>query len=431
MNLPAAVLPRLYADRISTSGKNSGSLDLKWDDVEELAVVDGFRAGREGTRVQGLSDVPARHYLGHASTNAEMGLWFRVAPELHFFGVEAARRVAAMRLDAFRSHVVNGDWINPARGAYTLAVTVTTLPEVDQPHFAAWRLELDGNSAEMIPVEVTNEEFDLLAPLCGAWPVEELAGKTIALIGAGSIGSAIAESLAAFGIRRVKLVDPDRLQSHNFARHRVHSKHLGRHKVLALSELLRERDPEIDVEALTLDVIYDADLVRPMLREVDAIVVSSDGVDSRRAANHLIRRAGKAGIFACVLADGAFGEVLRTRPPRTGCLLCARAELVERGSMNPESGLDRGYGEGTRHLPMTAVGGDLGLVGAIAAKATVATVLEELGYRDQRLPGDHAIIGLQPKPGMAPPFDIEFAGELRWGHLPRPRDNCPTCGSLP
>ncbi len=431
MKLPAAVLPRLYADRIAASGKNSGSLDIKWDEVEELAVVDGFRAGREGTRVQGLSEVPARHYLSHASTIPETGLWFRVDPELHLFGVEAARRVAAMRLDAFRGHVVNGDWINPAHGAYTLAITVATLPEIEQPHFAAWRLEPDGNSAEMIPVEVAEEKFDLLAPLHGAWPVEELAAKTIALIGAGSIGSAAAEGLAAYGIRQVKLVDPDRLQSHNFARHRVHPKHLGRHKVIALSELLRERDPEIEVEALTLDVIYDADFVRPMLREVDAVIVSSDGVDSRRAANHLIRRAGKAGIFACVLADGAFGEVLRTRPPRTGCLLCARAELVEGGSMNPESGLDRGYGEGTRHLPMTAVGGDLGLVGQLAAKATISTMLEDLGRRDQRLPGDHAIIGLQPKPGMAPPFDIEFASELRWRCLPAPRDDCPTCGNRP
>ena len=428
MNLPAVVLPKLYADRIAASGKNSGSIDLKFDEAEQLAVVDGFREGRYGGARRGLSDVPRRHYLGHASTDAGMGLWFRVDPELHVVGIEAIRRGATTRLDAFRGHVVGADWTNPGRRGYTLAVTVTRLPEIDEPHFAAWRLQPDNNSAEILPIEVVDEEFDLLAPLHGVWPVGALADRTIALVGAGSIGSAAAEGLAAYGIRRLVLVDPDRLRSHNFSRHRAHPENLGRYKVTALSARLKERDQAMEIEALAIDVIYDADIIRPMLREVDAALVTSDGVDSRRAANHLVRRAGKPAVFACVLADGAFGEILRIRPPRTGCLLCARAELIAAGAMNPEPALDRGYGTGTRHLPMTAVGGDLGLVGQLAAKTIVATLLDDLGYREQRLPGDHAIVGLQPKPGMAAPFDIEFAGEVRWRPLPPPRENCPTCG---
>jgi NAD(P)-dependent dehydrogenase (short-subunit alcohol dehydrogenase family) len=430
MKSPAIVLPRFYADRIAASGKNSGALDLKWDATEALAVVDGFREGLQGTRIQGLSAVPGRHYLGYASTNVGMGLWFRVEPVLHLFGIEAARRIAAVDLGAFRRHVVNGNWTNPGHGAYTLAITVTTLPETDRLDFAAWRLHPENDSAEMLPIDVAEEEFDLLAPLQGVWPVEDLAGKTIALIGAGSIGSAAAESLAAYGIHHLVLVDPDRLQSHNFARHRVHPKDLGRHKVTALFDRLQERDPAMKGEALTIDVVYDADLVRPILREVDVVLVSSDGVDSRRAANHLIYRANKSAVFACVLADGAFGEILRIRPPRTGCLSCARAALFDNGGMSPEPTLDRGYGEGTRHLPMTAVGGDLGFVGQLAAKAAVATILEGLGYREQRLPGDSAVMGLQPKPGMAPPFNIEFAGEVRWSQLPPPREDCPTCGHI-
>jgi hypothetical protein len=56
-------------------------------------------------------------------------------------------------------------------------------------------------------------------------------------------------------------------------------------------------------------------------------------------------------------------------------------------------------------------------------------LLEDLGYREQCLPSDHAIIGLQPKPDMAPPFDLEEAAEVRWRGLPDPRPECPTCGS--
>lgn len=97
--------------------------------------------------------------------------------------------------------------------------------------------------------------------------------------------------------------------------------------------------------------------------------------------------------------------------------------------MSPEPTLDRDYGTGTRHLPMTAVEGDLGLVGQLAAKVAVSTLLEPLGYREQRLPGDHAILGLQPKPDMAPPFDLNCAGELGWRNLPAPEPSCPTCGT--
>jgi molybdopterin/thiamine biosynthesis adenylyltransferase len=428
MSEPFVLLPALYAERIDASGKNSGTLDLKFDAAEQVAVVDGFRGGRDGGRRQGLSDVPPKHYLAFATTQPGMGLWFRVKPELHLLGVEATRRDSGIGISTFRQHVVGGDWIQPGLHAYTLALTVSEPSNPGEPRFAAWRLQPDKDMAIRVQTEVVEERIDLLEPLRDSWHVDELAHKTVALIGAGSIGSAAAEALASYGIRQLALVDPDRLRSHNFARHRVHAANLGRYKVSALAKLLQERDSCVQVEAMPIDVIYDADRVRPMLREVDAVLVSSDGVDSRRAANHLARRAAKPAVFACVLGDGAFGEIMRICPPRTGCLLCARAELIASGGIDPEPALDLGYGTGSRHLPMTAVGGDLGLVAQLAAKIVVATLLDDLGYRDQRLPGDHAIVGLQPKPGMAPPFDIERAGEVRWRPLPPPRDDCPTCG---
>jgi hypothetical protein len=115
----------------------------------------------------------------------------------------------------------------------------------------------------------------------------------------------------------------------------------------------------------------------PLFAEASIILVASDGIESRRAANHLARRADKPVVFACVLMDGAYGEVLRIPTPAVGCLLCARDELIRSGAMiNPETHLDRDYGTGTRHRPMTAVGGDLTLVGNIAAKAAVTTLLQ-------------------------------------------------------
>jgi molybdopterin/thiamine biosynthesis adenylyltransferase len=427
MTLPLVVLPELYGEKLHKSRPGFGTLAIKWSPREGIAVVDGYREGRDGGGRLGQSEVPQRHHLANAVTDRSMGLWYRVEPDAHLFGVEAARRDARITIEGFREQVRASGWIAPRPGHLTLAVTVTTVPDADRPHFAAWTLSADG--AEMCLVDVVPERYDLLDPLRDHWPLEVLTDKTILLVGTGSIGSVAAHALACNGARRLILVDPDRLLSHNFVRHACHPRELGRFKVNALHDQLHDRDPLCDVEPLVADVIYDANLIRSVLREVDAVVVATDGVASRRAANHLIRRAGKPAVFACVLENGAFGEVMRIRPPTVGCLLCARAELIESGGMNPEPRIDRGYGTGTRHLPMTAAPGDLALVGQLAAKATVATLLEPAGFREQRLPGDHAIIGLRPKPGIAQPFNLEQAGAVSWRDLPPPREDCPTCGA--
>ncbi|WGD45256.1 hypothetical protein [Streptomyces cathayae] len=110
-----------------------------------------------------------------------------------------------------------------------------------------------------------------------------------------------------------------------------------------------------------------------------------------------------------------------------GCLTCRRHSLTEAGSLDPEPALDAGYGTGTRHRPMTAVGPDLHLVAHLAAKTAAATLLEHAGHPDQRLPGEHALIGLRRQPGWAAPFDLGRTAELRWLPATPPRPGCPTC----
>jgi hypothetical protein len=189
------------------------------------------------------------------------------------------------------------------------------------------------------------------------------------------------------------------------------------------------RDSGLEIREWPLDLIHDADQIRPLLREVDIALVSTDGVDSRRTASHLIHRAGKPAVFACVIEDGAYGELQRIRPGATGCIHCLRETYREQGLIDSEAMLDREYGAGTRHLPMTAVTDDLGLVGDLAAKMTLATLLEPGGHRDQRLADDLAILSLRPKPNRPAPFDLELCGELRWHPLPPPRPDGPTCSS--
>ena len=427
---PAIVLPKQYADSIAASGAKYGTLDIKWSAAEQLALIDGLHIGVDsGGGRTGMSDLTRSwHALANLPRQSAMGLWYRVEPVLHAAGFQARIQSGAVPLDAFKSAVL-GRWVTPARTS-TITVTCTTIDtddgdEVD--HWAGWLIHGATDEALWCALAVVDEAEPLLTPLAESWPLAELADRRVLLIGAGSIGSAAAQALASAGIRHLTLVDPDRLLNHNFARHRAHPRNVGRFKVDAVREQLRDRDPDLDVDALRLDVIHDADQLRPLLPGIDIAVVSVDGIEPRRVANHLIRKAGKPAVFACVLEDGAFGEVIRLEPHRTGCLLCARAALRESGGINPEPSLDRGYGTGTRHLPMTAVTTDLSLVGDLAAKTALATLLDPRGFRDQRLAGDHAILSLRPKPGRAAPFDIERAGDIRWHPLPPSRPGCPSC----
>lgn len=424
MTAELIVLPSYYAARIVDCGRPSGLIHVKQDQREALFVVDGYTKGVREGGLRGGSDWVREHYLAHASTDPR-GVWYRADIRLHGLGVEGQMRSASLPLEHFKA-AVDG-WIGLHHNALSLAITYARLGD-GELNWQAWSLSEAEDRARLVQIAVVDEELPLLAPLVGHWPLEELAEAHVVVIGAGSIGSVANDALSAYGVGRLTIVDPDRLLVHNFARHRADPRQLGRHKVNAERERLLARNRNLTVDALTLDVIYDADVMRPLFEQANIVLVAADGVNARRAANHIARRASTPAIFACVLENGAYGEIIRTRP-RQACLLCARAALLDQDGIAPESTLDRGYGTGTRHLPMTAVGGDLGVVGQLAAKVTVATILEALGHREQRLPGDQLVIPLRPRPGLAWPFDRDTSLDMRWHALPGPRPNCLTCGA--
>jgi molybdopterin/thiamine biosynthesis adenylyltransferase len=424
MSDPLIVLPNYYGERMLKVPHKSGYIEVRHDAREDLYVIDGFTRGRDQGGWHGGSAFVAGHYLAHAGRDTR-GVWYEVHPALHQAGIEGRMKQGSLPLQSFKD-ATDVAWLGLNRDAGALAVTYALLDD-GAPDWRAWMLSEQHGVGQMIPIAVVEEEPVLLAPLFGHWPVEDLARAHVVVVGAGSIGSAADDVLLSYGVGHLTLVDPDRLLTHNFARHRAHPRSLGRHKVNAERDRLIDRDPTIRVDALPLNVIYDADIMRPLFAGAAVVIVAADGVDARRAANHIAARVGTPAIFACVLENGAYGEIITTHPG-SGCLLCARAELQAAGGMAPETTLDRGYGRGTRHLPMAAVGGDLALVGQMAAKAAVATILGSKGHREQRLPGDQAVVSLRPRPGLAVPFDADTALQITWRDLPESRPDCVSCG---
>ncbi|MET9834793.1 ThiF family adenylyltransferase [Streptomyces sp. NPDC006385] len=403
-----------------------GRLSLRINHPEHFAVVRGLSERAEG--ILPVEPPPEQRLLGSYPA-VSTGWWCRVHADLHLIWLALrARRGMLMKLDAFRAAVPNGYKApgDPGYWAITHAPGLKdAYPEHDLPDLVAWHVTREG--AQPISVSVEPEATGI-RQLRDHWPVEELQNTRVMLIGAGSIGSATAHALAGYGVGHVTLVDPDRLDWHNLVRHTSSRRHVGRSKVTALAEELASLRPDTAVTPLSLDVIEHADRIRALLADTHLVVCTADGVAPRRVAGHLARRAGLTAVLACVLQDGALGEILRLRPwPQHGCLTCRRQSLAEAGGLDPEPALDAGYGTGTRHRPMTAVGSDLHLVAQLTAKAAVATVLERAGHPDQRLPGEHALLGLRRQPDWAPPFNLSYTNELRWLPATPPRSGCPTC----
>lgn len=420
------LIPQGAATRLRTAGP-SGRLSLRISRPDDLAVVSGISDSADGSIIS-VDPAPGNRMLAGCDS-LPTGYWYRATGELHaLWYLLRVRRGTSLKLDAFKDAVPSG-FKTPGDGGY-VAITHApgvkdAFPESGLPDLLAWHVTRAG----IQPLEVSVEpEVTGVLQLEGHWPVEELRSTRVMLIGAGSIGSATAHALAGYGVGHLTLVDPDRLQWHNLVRHTSSRKHIGRTKVTALSEELTQLRPDTRVAPVALDVIEHADRIRALLTDTDLVVCAADGVAARRVTGHLARRAGLTAVLACVLQDGALGEILRLRPwPQHGCLTCRRQTLAKAGSVDPERALDAGYGTGTRHRPMTAVGPDLHLVAHLAAKSAVATLLERAGHPDQRLPGEHALLGLRRQPGWAPPFDLHRTAELRWLPATPPRPGCPTC----
>lgn len=200
----------------------------------------------------------------------------------------------------------------------------------------------------MTPEAVQRYSRHLLLKEIGGPGQATLGRATVAVIGAGGIGSPALLYLAAAGVGRLILIDDDRVDLSNLNRQIAHSTaRVGALKVESAAEALCALNPDVTL-TLHAERATEASIDR-LLAGADAVIDGSDSFDTRRlvadacARLHLplisaavVQLSGQLTVFKPYLGaeHPGFGALYPT-PPAEGAL----PSCAETGILGPAAGV--------------------------------------------------------------------------------------------
>ena len=171
-------------------------------------------------------------------------------------------------------------------------------------------------------VSVVPGREELFSRSRGLLETDVLEGRTVAIVGIGSGGSPIAVELAKAGVGHFVLVDPDRLELANIARHICGVSDLQRYKTFAVRDAIKEKNPHAEVTTYQIDVNEDLVLLEDIADDADLVICATDEARSRNNVNVAALATGTTALFGRAITRAAGGDVLRVRPHLGPCLGC-------------------------------------------------------------------------------------------------------------
>jgi len=274
---------------------------------------------------------------------------------------------------------------------------------------------------QVIPYHTINLTDETATRLPAAYVA--LAGKKIGLIGAGSLGSKIATSLARSGVGDFVVVDDDIFKPGNLIRHDLDVGSLGAHKVDGLEARLRAVAPavRVSVRRIVLGGQESSGTTASVLDELASCDLLIDASADPQAFNFVAsvaRNITRPMIWAEVYAGGIGGFVGRLRPGIEPPPHAARRQYLawcrERGVPWQGDGghynLDRRDGP-----PLVADDADVTVIAAHTARIAIDVLVRP---EASAFPHSAYVIGLATgwifsAPFETHPFDFSPEGEWR------------------
>lgn len=149
---------------------------------------------------------------------------------------------------------------------------------------------------------------------------ERLRRATVGVVGVGGLGSPVALYLAAAGVGRLVLIDPETPELSNLNRQVLHwTEDVGVNtKVRSAASKLRRLNPEVEVEDRAVRLT--AENVDDLLPYCDVVVDCLDSFPPRMVLNRFCVERGTPLVHGAV--EGWHGQVTVVLPGRTPCLAC-------------------------------------------------------------------------------------------------------------
>lgn len=249
-----------------------------------------------------------------------------------------------------------------------------------------------------------------------------LASKKVGIVGAGSLGSKIAASLARSGLGSFVLVDDDILKPGNLVRHELDAESLGAHKVDGLEARLRALAPRVNISArrVILGGQESSGTTASVLDELAKCDLIVDATADPQAFNFVASVAChslRSMIWAEVYAGGIGGFVARLRPAFEPPPHTARRQYLawchDQGI--PWQGEGNDYDVNRENAPpLVADDADVAVIAAHASRMALDALIRP---NKSKFPHPGYVIGLSAEWIFSEPFDtrpIDFTPEGVW-----------------
>lgn len=270
--------------------------------------------------------------------------------------------------------------------------------------------------------------WDRVERLLGADNLALLAQKKVGIVGLGSGGGFVAQSLAMSGVGNFVLIDSDTLENANVVRHVADLRDVGKAKAQVLADLIQQRNPAAHCEVY-IGKIEDH---LETLHGLDLLIVGVDQEQVKYVINEVCLAQNLTAVYAGVYERGEGGDVVILHPNSADepCYACWAAELREGLALSEISnGETLDYGMiGENGTLESEPGLWLHVVRVASAQADIA--LNELlrgGSAHVQMPGNTVIMANRPleivEGVVSPPYSAVWTSLYRDPH-------CLVCGDV-
>jgi len=142
----------------------------------------------------------------------------------------------------------------------------------------------DDQSYDLSDEELLRYSRQIMLPQIDIVGQQKLLDAHVVLFGAGGLGSPIAMYLAASGVGKLSIVDPDQVDLSNLQRQIVHSsENIGDYKVHSAQQTLSNLNKQTKVQAI--NKIVEGAALKELINHADVVVDATDNFAARFAIN--------------------------------------------------------------------------------------------------------------------------------------------------